>query len=65
MGQKITGESHGQHPSGEWVNVDDQGCVSTGRRIKVVGDHEIVIDQAEFVHGRLAIQPRRDEAPTL
>lgn len=61
--QKLTEEIHGQYPFGEWVNVDDQGCVYTGRRIKVVGMHEIAIDQTDCVYGRLTLLPNVRGSP--
>lgn len=55
--QRPAEESHGRYPFGELVKVDDQGCVYTGRRLKVVDQHEIAIDQTEFIHGRLTLSP--------
>lgn len=61
--QQLTEDTHGQYRFGEWVKVDNQGCVRTGRCVKVVDDHDIVIDQTEFIHGRLTLLPNVRDSP--
>lgn len=52
--RKLTEDIHREYP---FAKVDDEGCVYTWRRRRVADSYEIMIDQTEFIHGRLTLLP--------